>query len=130
MKKVAVIMADGFEEMEAINTIDILRRASINVEIIALNNGVKIAFNDGFLPNKESKQLEWNGENPQNVYFLHGAFHILQNEKSIVKIKAEPTTSMLKNIQEAWHNLHPMTHFWIVISSIGMLTLCGLMAGI
>ena len=38
MKKVAVIMADGFEEMEAINTIDILRRASINVEIIALNN--------------------------------------------------------------------------------------------
>ena len=34
---------------------------------------------------------------------MHGAFHILQNEKSIVKIKAEPTTSMLKNIQEAWH---------------------------
>lgn len=76
---------------------------SKKAEIIALNNGVKIVFNDGFLPNKESKQLEWNEENLQNVYFLHGAFHILQNEKSIVKIKAEPTTSMLKNIQEAWH---------------------------
>ena len=73
-------------------------------EIIAINNGIKIEFNDGFLPNRESNQLEWNSENPQNVYFIHGAFHILQKQNSIVKIKAEPTASMLKNIQKEWDN--------------------------
>ena len=45
-------------------------------EIVAIDNGIKIEFNDGFLPNKETKRLEWNNENPQNVYFLHGAFQI------------------------------------------------------
>ena len=55
MKKLAIILADGFEEMEAINTIDILRRVSINVEIIALNNitltgahGITITADDVF----------------------------------------------------------------------------------
>lgn len=38
MKRVVVILADGFEEMEAINTIDILRRASIDVEIVATSD--------------------------------------------------------------------------------------------
>ena len=31
MKKVAMILAEGFEEIEAINTIDILRRATVQV---------------------------------------------------------------------------------------------------
>ena len=55
MKRVAVILADGFEEMEAINTIDILRRASIMVDIIALRNvsltgahGITITADDVF----------------------------------------------------------------------------------
>ena len=77
---------------------------SKKAEIIAINNGIKIEFNDGFLPNRESNQLEWNSENPQNVYFIHGAFHILQKQNSIIKIKAEPTVSMLKNIQKEWDN--------------------------
>lgn len=38
MKKVAIILADSFEEIEAINTIDILRRAGVDVQIIALRD--------------------------------------------------------------------------------------------
>ncbi|MGN0961074.1 MAG: DJ-1 family glyoxalase III [Christensenellales bacterium] len=38
MKKVAVILSDGFEELEAVTVIDILRRAGIEVEIIGLRN--------------------------------------------------------------------------------------------
>ena len=38
MKKVSMILADGFEEMEAICTIDILRRAGVRVDIIGLND--------------------------------------------------------------------------------------------
>lgn len=55
MKRIAVILADGFEEMEAINTIDILRRATIDVEIIALKDvtltgahGITIKADDVF----------------------------------------------------------------------------------
>ncbi|MDR0454756.1 MAG: DJ-1/PfpI family protein [Deferribacteraceae bacterium] len=37
MKKVLIIMADGFEEIEAVTVIDLLRRADIDVIIAGLN---------------------------------------------------------------------------------------------
>lgn len=37
MKKVACILAEGFEESEALLTVDILRRASIHVDLISLS---------------------------------------------------------------------------------------------
>ena len=55
MKKVAMILAEGFEEIEAVNTIDILRRATINVEIISIgdvsitgSHGITITADDVF----------------------------------------------------------------------------------
>ena len=38
MKRMGIILSDGFEEMEAITTIDILRRAGIKIEILGLKN--------------------------------------------------------------------------------------------
>lgn len=37
MKKVAVILAQGFEEIEAISVIDVLRRADVSVSIVGLD---------------------------------------------------------------------------------------------
>lgn len=55
MKKLAVIIADGFEELEAVTVIDILRRATINVEVLGLRNthitgsrGITIVCDDVF----------------------------------------------------------------------------------
>ena len=55
MKRVAVILADGFEEIEAIEVIDILRRATCKVEILGHQNlqvtgarGVTIECDDRF----------------------------------------------------------------------------------
>ena len=38
MKSVIVILSDGFEEIEAISTIDILRRGLCQVEVLGLDN--------------------------------------------------------------------------------------------
>ena len=37
MKKTAIILADGFEEIEAITTADVLRRAGIGADLVGLN---------------------------------------------------------------------------------------------
>lgn len=38
MKKIGIILSDGFEEMEAVSVIDILRRAGISVEVLGIDN--------------------------------------------------------------------------------------------
>ena len=40
MKKVACLLADGFEETEAIQTVDILRRAHIHVDLVSIKDKV------------------------------------------------------------------------------------------
>jgi 4-methyl-5(b-hydroxyethyl)-thiazole monophosphate biosynthesis len=51
MPKVALILADGFEEVEAMAVVDVLRRAGINVVIVGLHDGlVQSARNVKILP--------------------------------------------------------------------------------
>lgn len=37
MKNAAILLADGFEEIECLGTVDILRRAGIQVDMISMN---------------------------------------------------------------------------------------------
>lgn len=60
---------------------------------------------DGFYP--ESNILTWNKDNAQNVFYLHGAFHILEKDGKTIKIKREvnkPTNKMLDNIIKEWEH--------------------------
>lgn len=43
MKKVLVFLAEGFEEIEALTPVDLLRRASVDVELVSIND-VKIVI--------------------------------------------------------------------------------------
>ena len=38
MKKVALFLANGFEEIEALATVDVLRRAQIPVQTVSITN--------------------------------------------------------------------------------------------
>lgn len=38
MKSAAILLADGFEEIEALGTVDILRRAEISVDTVSMND--------------------------------------------------------------------------------------------
>lgn len=53
MAKVMVILADGYEEIEAVSVVDILRRAQIETDIIGLKDGaVKSSRNMKIMPDK------------------------------------------------------------------------------
>ncbi|MCY1718853.1 DJ-1/PfpI family protein [Prolixibacteraceae bacterium Z1-6] len=42
MKKIAVHLAEGFEEIEAISIIDVLRRANFEVTVVAITNSTEV----------------------------------------------------------------------------------------
>ena len=52
-------------------------------------------LNDGFLKD------EWLENAHQNVFFLHGCFHIFQNNKSIIKITQTKNKAFLRRLEEA-----------------------------
>ena len=63
MSKVLIPLANGFEEIEAINIIDVLRRAEIKVYIASLDNkaGVKGAHGITVLSDIEIKDVDIDG---------------------------------------------------------------------
>ena len=60
MKKVAVMLADGFEEIEALTVVDVLRRAKVECDMVSIENiNVKGAHNIKITADKTiSKDLE------------------------------------------------------------------------
>lgn len=88
------------EEYEKIEAHVLSNYNTKKAETIANKDGIKVNFTDGFLSNSQSKLLEWDSDNPQTAFFLHGAFHILEKDGKTIKIKADPTNTMLKNIKE------------------------------
>ena len=51
MKKVVVFLADGFEEVEGLTVVDLLRRAGAVVETVSVMGKLQIdGFKNSFLP--------------------------------------------------------------------------------
>ncbi len=63
------------------------------------NSQPELEVNDGFqgdLFNKDNQK--------QNLYFLHGAFQIIENQITIKKITAKQNKSFVQNLEEAIHS--------------------------
>lgn len=47
MKKIAVHLAEGFEEIEAVSIIDVLRRAELNVTVVSITENLQVTGSHG-----------------------------------------------------------------------------------
>jgi protein deglycase len=47
MKKIAVHLAEGFEEIEAVSIIDVLRRADLNVTVVSVTDNLQVTGSHG-----------------------------------------------------------------------------------
>lgn len=90
MKKVALFLANGFEEIEALGTIDILRRAQIPVETISITDDKKVtgAHDIPVLADKTFAELDFS---TIDVLVLPGgmpgAKHLNEHEELKKKVK-------------------------------------------
>lgn len=65
---------------------------------------LKIKIYDGF--NGEI----WQTEMPQTIFYLHGAFHFMENNTNVLKVKAEDNKKMVDKIKEKWdEGYEPLT---------------------
>ena len=60
MKKAAILLAEGFEEVEAMTPVDLLRRAGIEVKLVSVDNAktVKGAHNIEIMVDEQIKNIK------------------------------------------------------------------------
>lgn len=75
------------------------------LKTVEQNKGkLRLSINDGFLSDV------WNENNRQSIFYLHGAFHIIENNEETIKIKAEDFNKMVNKIKEKWDSgFEPLT---------------------
>lgn len=74
---------------------------------------IKLNFNDGFSKKIEApEKLIWQGTSlgsKQNIFYLHGALHLFDDESGIIKCAWKPEESLIENIEkEIQHNNLPV----------------------
>lgn len=88
MKKVAVLLADGFEEIEALTVIDVVRRAGIECDIVSISEEfVKSTHN---VVVKSDKVISEDIKEYDMIVFpggLPGSENLAKNEKVIEAVK-------------------------------------------
>lgn len=88
MKRVAVLLANGFEEIEALTVVDILRRAEITCDIVSINNELVIGAHG--IEVKSNKLIEEDTKDYDMIVLpggLPGADNLASNTKVIELIK-------------------------------------------
>jgi 4-methyl-5(b-hydroxyethyl)-thiazole monophosphate biosynthesis len=88
MKKVAVFLADGFEEVEALATVDILRRAGITCDMVSIMNEMVTGAHNVSI--KADKLIDENIENYDMVVCpggLPGADYLSKDERVLNVIR-------------------------------------------
>lgn len=81
-KNIAVHLAEGFEEVEAVSIIDVLRRAEFDVKIISVTEDLEITGNHGITIKAEELFKDFNYENIDMIVLpggMPGAKHLKEH---------------------------------------------------
>lgn len=115
MKKVALFLASGFEEIEALGTIDILRRAQISVETISItdDNHVTGAHHLTVLADKTFSELDFS---TVDVLVLPGGMPGAKNLDEHGELKRQ-----VKAFAEKGKNVAAICAAPIVLGGLGLL---------
>ena len=88
MKKVAVFLADGFEEIEALTVVDVVRRAGIKCDIVSIEGEFVRSTHNVIV--KSDKIISDEIKDYDMIVFpggLPGAENLAKNEKVIELVK-------------------------------------------
>jgi len=72
MSKVLAILAEGFEEIEAITPIDLLRRAGVDVTLAALEDGKHVTGKNGITLHADANLSDLSSDDYDCVFFPGG----------------------------------------------------------
>ena len=113
-KKVIVLLAEGFEEIEALATVDILRRGGVECQTIALRDN-KVAGSHSIPVYTDAKLDEINPQDYDMVVLpggLPGADHLRDDERVIELVQdyASDTTKYIAAICAAPQVLRSEEH--------------------
>lgn len=89
MKKVAVLLANGFEEIEALTVVDVLRRAGITCDMVSIESEIVCGAHN--IEVKSNKTFDEDIKNYDMVVLpggLPGAENLAKNEKVLELLKS------------------------------------------
>lgn len=87
MKKIGLILSDGFEELEAVTIIDILKRARVKVDIFALGN-VRVTGAHDITIEADEIFNYYNALDLDGIAFAGGSTNAfnLSNDRSVIEL--------------------------------------------
>lgn len=91
MKKTAILFAEGYEEVEALTTVDLLRRAGIGCDIIAVDDGAAVRGTHGITVQADRKFTETDFAGYDGLILpggLPGTTHLAEDERVIALLQS------------------------------------------
>lgn len=92
MKKAIVFMADGFEEIEAVTLVDIMRRAGIEVNMCSINDSLPVKSAGGLKLEADTKLSDIDDFNAYDIVVtpggMPGASNLRKNPKVVEVISS------------------------------------------
>ena len=75
------------------------------LESVKHNKGVmRLKIADGFINDI------WDSKKRQSVFYLHGAFHLIENDEKVLKVTQEEFKKMIQKVKEKWdEGYEPLT---------------------
>ena len=65
---------------------------------------MKLKIRDGFISDN------WNQENDQTIFYLHGALHLIENNDNTIKVTKEDFQKMIETVKKKWdEGYEPLT---------------------